>query len=211
MLRRLLLSSTIVLLPGCSNDSGPSGSGDSSGDTGSDDGSGGTSQDGGSGTDDTGDTGNTSSSGGTSTGDTSETGGTGTGDTETTTGTSTTSAGDTETTTGTSITSADTTTTSDTGATTSGGLTCGDLNEEQCLAANGCMGLQGQQYVPADNQTWCLDSTPVFVYCTPVGDPCLPATQTVCIGDDTYEAWSQCELPDGVTACSPPQGYTGPC
>jgi hypothetical protein len=73
------------------------------------------------------------------------------------------------------------------------------------------MELQGQQYVPAANETWCLDATPVFVYCTTVANPCLPATQTVCIGDDTYLAWSSCDLPDGVTACEPPEGYTGPC
>jgi hypothetical protein len=224
MPRTWLFSSAIVLLLACSDDSGESGSGDSSGETGSDDGGTGATTDSGSGTDDGGSTGNTSSSGGTSTSDTGDSGGTGTGDTGTTNGgtsgdtgtTGDTETGETQTSgetgdTGETETPTGTATTTDTGATTSGALTCGDMNEQQCAGVLACAAVQGQQYVPAANETWCLDATEVFVYCTPSNQPCLPTTQTVCIGDDTYLAWSACELPSGVTECEPPEGYTGPC
>ncbi|MFV8749704.1 hypothetical protein ACNOYE_04025 [Nannocystaceae bacterium ST9] len=77
------------------------------------------------------------------------------------------------------------------------------LDEPTCNGIETCVPYMGQPYTESISGTPCLGE-PQFIGCLFAIDACLPATGTLCMGEQAYHVDSLCPPPEGFASCDPP-------
>jgi hypothetical protein len=87
---------------------------------------------------------------------------------------------------------------------------CVELDEPTCNATDTCTPYLGTPYEVTGDGTICLGE-PQFIGCLFADLGCLPATGTLCMGDQAYDVASLCPPPPGFESCDPPVDAAMPC
>ncbi len=87
---------------------------------------------------------------------------------------------------------------------------CVDFDEPTCQGIESCVPYVGQPYTMTMAGMICLGE-PQFLGCLFALDACLPATGTLCMGDQAYAVDNLCPPPEGYAACDPPVVFAEPC
>lgn len=98
----------------------------------------------------------------------------------------------------------------DTGTETEEPIDCLQLDEPTCMATDVCVPYLGMPYTMSIDGMICLDP-PQFLGCLFAIDACLPATGTLCMGEQAFAVDSLCPPPEGFAACDPPVLEVLPC
>lgn len=98
----------------------------------------------------------------------------------------------------------------DTGTETEEPIDCTMLDEPTCLGSVECVPYMGMPYTLSGDGMDCLGPSQ-FLGCLVAADACLPATGTLCMGDDAFHVDSLCPPPAGFESCEPPADAALPC
>lgn len=103
----------------------------------------------------------------------------------------------------------------DTSLDTTGGETeqpvdCTVFDLQGCESNDLCVPYEGMPYIVSIDGLICL-GPPQFLGCLFAAEACLPATGTLCMGDQPFAVDNLCPAPQGFIDCEPPVDNALPC
>lgn len=82
-------------------------------------------------------------------------------------------------------------------------IDCATVGELECPLVANCVAYVGQPFAESIDGMLCL-GPPQFLGCMFADMACLPATGTLCSGDQVFHVDNLCLLPEGFEPCEPP-------
>lgn len=82
-------------------------------------------------------------------------------------------------------------------------IDCTTVSELECPLVANCVAYVGQPFTSSIDGMTCL-GPPQFLGCMFADMACLPATGTLCSGDQVFHVDNLCPLPEGFEPCEPP-------